>query len=74
LELIRQARETVTAREEQLKKEEEDIKRKEEEFLERKKESRDLLGETLKREMAASSSNSLSFEIWLQLISRFPLR
>jgi hypothetical protein len=44
----------VTAREIQEQKEAEEVRRKEEEFLQRKKESRDLLGETIKREMAAS--------------------
>jgi hypothetical protein len=53
-ELLRRARETVTAREIQEQKEAEEVRRKEEEFLQRKKESRDLLGETIKREMAAS--------------------
>lgn len=46
----------MTAREIQELKEAEEIKRKEAEFEQRQKESRDLLGETIKREMAASES------------------
>jgi hypothetical protein len=54
LPLDRRARETVTAREVQEQKEAEQVEKKEQEFLQRKTESRNLLGETIKREMAVS--------------------
>lgn len=51
---IRRARETVLAKEAEAQEEEELWKKKEEEAKTRKKESRNLVGETIRRELAES--------------------
>lgn len=54
--MYRRARETVIARDAAIQAEEELLKKKEEELEMRKKESRDLVGETIRREMAERES------------------
>lgn len=60
----RRGRVTIQERDAEMEDSEEVIKKREKELVERKKQSHDLVADTIRRELAESESSALIFQCW----------